>query len=112
MARNENAEAKDWHRAELVAALHMRGWSLRQLSLSANLSEGAFARATRMPYPRAERAIADALGLHPRDIWPTRYDAAGLPNRPRGRKPLRGFAQAQSVAPPRGARNVSGKSRG
>ncbi|MDI5816356.1 helix-turn-helix domain-containing protein [Salmonella enterica subsp. enterica serovar Cerro] len=25
------------------------------------------------PYPRGERIIADALGVEPRDLWPSRY---------------------------------------
>lgn len=32
-----------------------------------------------------EKALADALGLQPQDLFPERYDTDGLPNRRRGR---------------------------
>lgn len=37
------------------------------------------------PYPRMEKVIADAVGLSPQDLFPERYDDAGLPNRRMGR---------------------------
>ncbi len=33
--------AKDWHRADIIAALHKAGWSLRQLSLKHGYSQSA-----------------------------------------------------------------------
>ena len=31
--------AQDWHRADIIAALHKAGWSLRQLSLQHGYSQ-------------------------------------------------------------------------
>lgn len=39
--------------------------------LSPNTLKGALTS----PYPKAERIIADALGLTPEEIWPQRYAA-------------------------------------
>lgn len=45
----------------------------------------------RRPYPKAEATLAAYIGLdHPMRIWPSRYDAAGQPNRRIGRAPMRG----------------------
>jgi Ner family transcriptional regulator len=63
---------KDWHPADVVAALHKAGWSLRQLSLQCNYSEGTLRKALRFGWPKAERIIATALGLKPEEIWPER----------------------------------------
>lgn len=102
----------DWHRADIVAALHKAGWSLVQLSMAHGVARTTLNKALHRPYPKAEAIIAKALGTTAHEIWPTRYDEHGQPNRPRGRKPLRGNVTALSVAPARGARNVIGKGRG
>jgi len=66
--------ATDWHRADIVAALHKQGWSLRKLSLQAGLSAGALNNALDRPWPKAERIIAAAIDVAPETIWPTRYE--------------------------------------
>ncbi|EQC1545598.1 MULTISPECIES: helix-turn-helix domain-containing protein [Klebsiella] len=64
----------DWHRADIVAALHKQGWSLRRLSLANGYkSAGALKNALDRPWPKGERIIAAAIGLPPETIWPTRY---------------------------------------
>ncbi|WP_315383568.1 transcriptional regulator [Microvirgula aerodenitrificans] len=65
--------AMDWHRADIVAALHKAGWSLRQLSREAGLSAGALNNALDRPWPKAENIIAAAIGIEPEAIWPSRY---------------------------------------
>jgi len=82
--------AKDLHPADLVAALHRRKISLRQLALLNGYTNAtSLNTALRRPYPQAEALIAEALGELPQAIWPTRYDGDGKPNRGQGgRKPL------------------------
>lgn len=63
----------DWHRADVVAALHKRGWSLRELSRQNDLSPGTLKSALDAPYAKAERIIATALEMKPEEIWPERY---------------------------------------
>lgn len=63
----------DWHRALIVASLRMAGWSLRRLSVAHGLSEHTLKTALDVSYPKAEKIIADAIGLDPQTIWPQRY---------------------------------------
>lgn len=76
---------QDWHPADIVAALKKSGWSLRKLSETNGYNPGSLARSLRHPWPQAERVIAQAIGVHPAVIWPTRYNAQGTSNRIRGR---------------------------
>lgn len=90
---------KDWHPAEVVAAMRMKGISLAQLALLNGYSnKNSLTSALRRPYPLAEALIAEALGKNAADIWPSRYDTDGKPNRgtsgpkallPAGAKPSR-----------------------
>jgi Ner family transcriptional regulator len=63
----------DWHRADVVAALHKKGWSLRALSRQSGLSDGTLKTALDAPYLKAEGIIAAAIGIPPQEIWPERY---------------------------------------
>lgn len=65
--------------------LRLRNSSLAQVARDHGVSRDAAILALRKPYPRMERAIANALGLEPIQIWPERYDENGRPNRPLGR---------------------------
>lgn len=80
---------QDWHPADVVAEVRKAGWSLQQLAIHHGYARQAFSKALHGPYPRVERLIAEALRLSPQDIWPTRYDASGTPNRRPGPKPRR-----------------------
>ena len=92
----KKASHSDWHPADIVAALRKAGWSLRRLSMHYQLAPGTLKVALQMPYPNGERLIAAAIGVKPWEIWPSRYDADGQPNR--GRK-MRGFKQFNANAP-------------
>jgi Ner family transcriptional regulator len=63
----------DWHRADVVAALHKKGWSLRALSRHSGLSDGTLKSALDAPYRKAEGIIAAAIGVEAQEIWPERY---------------------------------------
>jgi Ner family transcriptional regulator len=63
----------DWHRADVVAAMHKAGWSLRALSVQSGLSPFTLKSALDRPYLKAERIIAEAIGVAPEEIWPERY---------------------------------------
>lgn len=69
----KKSASDDWHRADIIAALKKRGWSLRALSLQNGLSEGTLKSALDRPYRNAERIIASAIGMEPETIWPQRY---------------------------------------
>ncbi|MCE0845274.1 helix-turn-helix domain-containing protein [Buttiauxella sp. A2-C1_F] len=63
----------NWHRADIVAALHKRGLSLSALSRQHGLASRTLSNAFERHYPRAEKIIADALETTPEFIWPDRY---------------------------------------
>ncbi|UGA51213.1 MULTISPECIES: helix-turn-helix transcriptional regulator [Dickeya] len=64
---------KDWHQADIIAALHKQRTSMAALSRSAGLSASTLANALVRPWPKGEWLIAEALGIHPAEIWPSRY---------------------------------------
>lgn len=68
----------DWHKADIIAGLHKKGTSLAALSRSVGLSSPTLANALLRPWPKGEYLIAEALGVHPSVIWPSRYYQDGL----------------------------------
>ncbi|SFQ97089.1 MULTISPECIES: helix-turn-helix domain-containing protein [unclassified Enterobacter] len=68
-----NEVPADWNRIDIVAALHKRGVSIRALSVRSGLKPDTLKNALSRAYPKAERIIADALGVAPEKIWPSRY---------------------------------------
>lgn len=66
--------APDWHPADIVAALRKAGWSVRKLSAHHGYAgPSALSNAIQKPWPKGERLIADAIGVSPEQIWPSRY---------------------------------------
>jgi len=63
----------DWPREYILAELHRRGISLRQLSFRHGYRRNTLLDALDRKYPKAEKIIARALGLAPSKIWPSRY---------------------------------------
>lgn len=92
---DKKASREDWHPADILAAFHKSGLTLRELSRrcgikgSSTLSKAMVDTA----YPINERRIAEALGMQPQDIWPTRYNADGT----RKTFGLRAMKSTQSV---------------
>ncbi|GKX40940.1 DNA-binding protein [Pectobacterium carotovorum subsp. carotovorum] len=71
---------KNWHSADIIAALHRKKLTLAAVSRQAGLSSSTLANALTRPWPRGEKLIADALGVEPQEIWPVRYfDERGTP---------------------------------
>lgn len=57
---------------------------MKALAASHGLSTGSgLSKALTSSSPLAEKRIADALGVHPKEIWPSRYYDNGEP-KPRG----------------------------
>ncbi|MDA8500286.1 helix-turn-helix domain-containing protein [Citrobacter sp. Igbk 17] len=77
---------KDWHPADIIAALHKRGTSLAKLSREAGLASSTLANALTRSWPKGEWLIANALEVHPSKIWPGRYLHSVKKREPR--KPL------------------------
>lgn len=64
---------KDWHQADIKAELEKKGMNMSQLSRTAGLAESTLRNVFRVKYPKAQKIIADALGVSPEMIWPSRY---------------------------------------
>lgn len=69
--------SKDWHPADIVAALRKRGHSLRKLSVANGYCPNSLRRALDGHNIRCEQIIAKTLDLHPMQIWPSRYTTDG-----------------------------------
>lgn len=71
---SKKASLKDWHRADIVAELRKAGWSLRRLATHHGYAAPTtLTTALARPWPKGERLIADAIGIDPANIWPSRY---------------------------------------
>lgn len=66
-------EHNDWHNADIIAALKKKGTSLSAVSRKAGLSSTTLCNTLHRPWPKGEVLIAQALDLHPSEIWPSRY---------------------------------------
>ncbi|EDN4181009.1 helix-turn-helix domain-containing protein [Enterobacter hormaechei] len=64
---------QDWHSADIIAGLRKRGTSLAAVSRQAGLASSTLANALIRHWPKGERLIAEALGVAPEQIWPSRY---------------------------------------
>lgn len=63
----------DWHKADIIAALHKQGMSLAALSRKSGLRSSTLGNALVKPWPKGEAIIATAIGVQPEVIWPERY---------------------------------------
>lgn len=88
-AVKKTSQQKDWHRAKVISELHQIGITLAGLARAYGMtSSSTFSVALDRSYPLNEQRIADALGIHPMEIWPSRYNADGSPK-------LRGIRELQ-----------------
>jgi len=63
----------DWHRADIIAALHKTGITVVGLSRQSGLSDSSLSNVFYRSWPRGEKIISDYLGVPPSLIWPSRY---------------------------------------
>jgi Ner family transcriptional regulator len=86
---------EDWHPADIKAALDKKGWTLRSLAAHHGVKgSSSFSHTFWRSFPKNEKRIADAIGVRPQDIWPSRYNTDGT-KKPRG---LRGRRLLKSTA--------------
>lgn len=64
-------------KAWVLYQLNIRGKSFASIARAKKVSRQCPAHAFKRTYPHMEKAIADAIGLNPKDLWPDRYDAKG-----------------------------------
>lgn len=73
----KKASPGDWHPADIVAALHKRGITLRKLGALYGITGRAVTSALRERNLPSERRIAEAIGIPAQKIWPSRYNPDG-----------------------------------
>ena len=71
--RQEGDTGADWHPADVLAALKKRGHSLARLSAAHGYHATAAGKALKRPWSALEALIAEAIGVPPQTIWPSRY---------------------------------------
>ncbi|QTC47552.1 helix-turn-helix domain-containing protein [Pantoea ananatis] len=64
---------KDWHPADVIAALRKKGTTLAAVSREAGLSSSTLANALARPWAKGEMLISKAIGVPAQTIWPSRY---------------------------------------
>lgn len=70
----QNGVSKDWHPADVKAALEKSGTSLRALARQYGYSH--IARVLQCQWFAAEQIVATALGVPAQVIWPSRYEGS------------------------------------
>jgi Ner family transcriptional regulator len=70
-------ENDGWHRADVMAAVRKRGSNLAKIARGVGLSRTTMYWAFIRPHPRANRAIADFLGVPLNELWPHWFDSDG-----------------------------------
>lgn len=70
---------EDWTWNRVKYELALRKLTLAQIAEEHQLSKGYFSSIPHCQRVRTQQLVADALGMHPWDIWPSRYDAKGTP---------------------------------
>ncbi|MDP1675023.1 MAG: helix-turn-helix transcriptional regulator [Burkholderiales bacterium] len=88
----------DWHKADIIAAIHKQGTSLQRIARLRCYFPTSLHAALHRPYPKAERIIAETLGVEPQVIWPSRYHADGTPKSGRGQRGLGRYKTKDSTA--------------
>nr|WP_073586141.1 helix-turn-helix transcriptional regulator [Vibrio quintilis] len=64
---------QDWHVADIKAALEKAGTNCERLANEHGIAGSTLRNAFRQKYPKAEKIIADKIGVPPEEIWPSRY---------------------------------------
>lgn len=64
---------RDWHRADIRAALEKAGTNFEQLAKENKIAGSTLRNALRFKYPKCELIIARKIGVSPDVIWPSRY---------------------------------------
>ncbi|MDR0775903.1 MAG: helix-turn-helix domain-containing protein [Azonexus sp.] len=86
--RTRTTSQGDWHPADIKAELDKAGWTIRSLAVHHGISATSVSHAFVRSYPLNEQRIADAIGVTPQVIWPSRYNTDGS-KKPRGMRALR-----------------------
>ncbi|MFB1078172.1 helix-turn-helix domain-containing protein [Photobacterium damselae] len=65
----------DWHSADVKSELEKLDLNFSKLARANGLAPSTMRNVLRTHWPKGEKIVADALGLNPWDIWPSRYSS-------------------------------------
>ncbi len=71
--KRTRSQNTDWHREDIKAELNKRGISMAKLGRENGLAPTTVKNALDKHYQKGEKLIAEALGVTPQVIWPSRY---------------------------------------
>lgn len=74
-------QTTDWHPWDIKAALGKKGYSLVRVARENGYAKTSPSEVLRKPWPAMEDLIANAIGVEPWEIWPSRYDKSNQPLR-------------------------------
>lgn len=97
--RLKKPAVNDWHKADIICGLWKLGTSIQKLSRENNYKGNGLEQALRRNWPKGERIIADALGVTPQQIWPSRYHTDGTPRSGRGERGLSHYKDSTGERP-------------
>ncbi|EBC4877359.1 DNA-binding protein [Salmonella enterica] len=80
MAIDKGHSVSDWHPETIKAEIHKKGLSFRVLSVKAGYKPDSLKTVLRTPCRPYQQIIADALGVSPETIWPSRYAVVSYVN--------------------------------
>lgn len=72
---------KDWHRADIIAAVRKSGTNFKRLSIAHGYEQDTLYQALHRRYPKAQGIVAAQIGVAPEVIWPSRYPQTQAPQR-------------------------------
>jgi len=70
---------EDWAWPDIKAAVEKAGSNLSKTARQNGHHVSAPQKVRYIRWPKMQRLIADAIGVPPQVIWPSRYDANGTP---------------------------------
>lgn len=74
----EQVAHRDWHPEDIKAAIRKTGTTLSELARDAGFSKQVLSAClTSRASERGDQIIAEAVGLKPHQIWPSRYRKNG-----------------------------------
>ena len=68
-----NHDDRDWHAADVKCALEKTGTNLAKLARQNGVAPASLRNVFRVRCPKYERIVAEAIGVTPEQIWPSRY---------------------------------------
>ncbi|MGU9776162.1 helix-turn-helix domain-containing protein [Salmonella enterica subsp. enterica serovar 3,10:z10:-] len=81
MSIDKGHSVPDWHPETIKAEVHKLGLSFRVLSVRAGYKPDSLKTVLRTPCRTYQQIVADALGVPPETIWPSRYAINSYVNR-------------------------------